>query len=113
MSVDTNRWQRLRSAYRQVTALPEGEQRRALLALFRERDPKLAAEVEELLAHDDDGIDEILAASALDFVAHPGHVAPDVRRLARVVRALCAVRRAFGEAESTEPDAGAKRRRAR
>jgi hypothetical protein len=113
MSAEANHWQRLRSAYRQVTALASEEERTALLALLRERDPKLTAELEELLEHTDDRIDAILAASARDFLAHAGHVAPDVRRLARIVQVLCAVRRARAHAEPTESDAGPKGRLAR
>jgi hypothetical protein len=106
---EANRWQRLRSAYRQVTALP-GEERGALLALLRKRDPKLTAELEGLLEPEDGRIDEVLAASALDFAAHRAHLDPDVRRLAKIVQALCAVRRERARAGSTEPDTGSKKR---
>jgi hypothetical protein len=112
MRTEANRWQRLRSAYRQVIALPD-EERSALLALLRKRDPKLTAELEGLLEPEDGRIEEVLAASALDFAAHRGHVDVDVRRLARIVQVLCAVRRARVREESTEPDAGSKTRLAR
>jgi hypothetical protein len=113
MSAEANRWQRLRSAYRQVTALADEDERQALLALLRERDRELTAELEALLEHADDRIDEIVAAGALDFAAHSEHVDPDARRLVGILQVLGAVRRARARTESTAPDPGRKSRLAR
>ena len=106
-----NRWQRLKNAYRQDTALALDDERRAFLALLAERDPELTAELATLLEHTDEHIDEIVAASANDFAANAAHVPPDVRRLVSVVRALCALRRA--RAGPTQSDAGSQSRLAR
>lgn len=113
MSAEANRWQRLRSAFRQVTALPDEDERKALLALLGERDRELTADVEALLERADDRIGEIVAASALDFAAHAGHDDADARRLVRIVQALGAVRRARARTDSTEPEAGPQTRLAR
>lgn len=109
MPLEPNRWQRLKTAYRQAVALPKHE-RKALLALLARRDRELTAEIEALLEHTDDRIDEILAASAKDFSVDRRQVDADVRRLARIVEVLCAVRRARARTESTEADTDEKTR---
>jgi hypothetical protein len=110
MAAEANHWERLKNAYRQVTALSKDDERRALLALLAERDPELTAELGALLEHADEGIDEIVAAGMHDFAANREHVDPDVRRLMRIVQLLCAMRRERARAEPTEPDAGSKDR---
>jgi len=112
MRLEPNRWQRLKTAYRQTAALPRDE-REAILALLAERDRELTAELEALLEHADDRIDEILAASAVDFAADAARVDRDVRRLVRIVEVLCAVRRARSRAASAADGAEAKARLAR